>query len=336
MKEAEDFTDEGEDGRSRIITVALEHAGQRLDKVLALLCDDLSRARIQGLIEDGEVEVDGDICRKPSIKLAGDEEIILTVPAPVAAIPLPQNIPLDIVYEDEHLLVINKQAGLVVHPGAGNPDGTLVNALLHHCGDSLSGIGGVLRPGIVHRLDKDTSGLMIVAKNDAAHQGLSAQLSDRSLSRVYLALVMGTLMPRKGVIDKPIGRDPKNRQKMAVTSKNSRDAVTGYQVLEEFGGALSLVECRLQTGRTHQIRVHLSQMGHPLVGDQLYPAQPTALKASLRKGGYEDEAIAELTAFPRQALHAAAISFIHPETDDEMDFEADLPDDFSNILNLLK
>ena len=251
------------------------------------------------------------------------------------ASPQAQDIKLDIVYEDEHMLVINKPVGLVVHPGAGNHDGTLVNALLYHCGDSLSGIGGVVRPGIVHRLDKDTSGLMVVAKNDKAHQGLSEQLSDRSLSRVYLALVLGVPMPPSGCVDKPIGRDPRNRQKMAILAKNSREAQTHYKVKTNYHDALALLECRLQTGRTHQIRVHMGHIKLPLVGDPLYGPQPTALRAALKKAGYEKDDIESIVAFGRQALHATEISFVHPVTAKRMSFNASPPDDFSNILNIL-
>lgn len=309
--------------------------GVRLDKALTELCEDLSRARIQALIKDGQVSVNGFVEKSASIKIEEADEVVIIIPEVVEATPRAENIPLNIVYEDDHLLVINKPAGLVVHPGAGNWDGTLVNALLHHCGDSLSGIGGVARPGIVHRLDKDTSGLMIVAKNDKAHAGLSEQLSDRSLSRVYHALVFGTMMPITGVIDKPLGRDLKNRQKMAVTAKNSKEAITNYKVLKEYRGALSLVECKLETGRTHQIRVHMAHKKHPLIGDPLYGGQPTAIRAGLKKAEYDPAKIEEVIAFPRQALHAKSISFIHPILDEEFSFDSDYADDFSNLLNLL-
>ena len=309
--------------------------GQRLDKALAGLCSDLSRARIQALIKEGMVYVSGFKEESASLKVSRHERIQITIPPLQEATPEPQDIPLNIVFEDEHLLVINKPAGLVVHPGAGNYDGTLVNALLHHCGDTLSGIGGVIRPGIVHRLDKDTTGLMVVAKNDAAHQGLSDQLSDRSLSRTYLALVFGVPMPPMGKIDKPIGRDLKNRQKMAVTAKNSRDAVTHYKVKEDIKGALSLVECRLETGRTHQIRVHMAHNKYPLIGDPLYGAQPTAVRAAMKKADYEREIINAVLDFPRQALHSQQISFIHPYTEEEHSYEAELPDDFFKLLKML-
>lgn len=309
--------------------------GQRLDKALSTLCSDLSRSRLQALIKGGQVSLNGINDVTASEKVEAGDRLNIVMPPLVEAAPQAQNITLDIVYEDDHLLVINKPVGLVVHPGAGNHDGTLVNALLHHCGDTLSGIGGVIRPGIVHRLDKDTTGLMVVAKNDHAHQHLSAQLADRSLSRIYHALVMGTLMPPMGYIDKPIGRDLKNRQKMAITAKNSREAVTHYRVIEAFNNVLSLVECQLETGRTHQIRVHMAHNKHSLIGDPLYGAQPTAVRAALKRGGYEPEVISQIMAFERQALHAKELSFIHPASDEEMHFESELPDDFKEILRLL-
>ena len=248
---------------------------------------------------------------------------------------MPENIPLDIVFEDEHLIVINKQAGLVVHPGAGNYSGTLVNALLYHCADTLSGIGGVMRPGIVHRLDKDTSGVMLAAKTDQAHKGLAAQLEDRSLSRIYKALVLGVPQPRKGSVDQPLARDHRNRLKMAVNNSHGKTAKTHYQVERDFKGVLSLLECKLESGRTHQIRVHMGYAGYPLIGDPLYGPQPTAVRAALKRGGYEPETIEEVMAFPRQALHAAAISFIHPASGEEMAFEAPMPEDFAGLIGLL-
>lgn len=314
--------------------VSDEFDGQRLDKALSGLCEDLSRARVQALIKEGQVKING-FSASASEKVDRGDVLDVVVPPVQEAEPQPENIPLDIVYEDDDLLVINKPAGLVVHPGAGNYDGTLVNALLYHCGGSLSGIGGVARPGIVHRLDKDTSGLLVAAKNDRAHQGLSSQLADRSLSRIYYALVLGVPMPPAGVVDKPIGRDPKNRQKMAVTSKNSREAQTAYQVAAEYRNVLSLIQCSLHTGRTHQIRVHMAQIKFPLIGDPLYGTQPTALRAALKKAGYEPEVMDAVLAFGRQALHAAEISFIHPMTEEEMHFESELPDDFSNLLKIL-
>ena len=318
-----------------------ESAG-RLDKTLAALtatntvqCEPLSRARVQALIADGYVSVNGKTCTQSSSKTQSGDVIMLTVPPPVEAEPQPENIPLDIVFEDEHLIVLNKPAGMVVHPGAGNHSGTLVNALLHHCADSLSGIGGVMRPGIVHRLDKETSGLMLAAKSDQAHHGLADQLQDRSLSRVYQALVLGRPQPRKGSVDQPLARDHRNRLKMAVNESRGKEAKTHYNMLEDFGGALSLLECRLESGRTHQIRVHMAYIGHYLIGDPLYGAQPTATTAALKRAGYEPDVIAQVLAFPRQALHAAAIKFIHPVSGEAHAYEAPLPDDFRELLELL-
>jgi 23S rRNA pseudouridine1911/1915/1917 synthase len=309
--------------------------GQRLDKALSTLCADLSRSRLQALIKDGQVSLNGINSVTASEKVERGDRLDIVMPPLVEAAPKAQDIALNIVYEDKDLLVINKPVGLVVHPGAGNHDGTLVNALLHHCGESLSGIGGVIRPGIVHRLDKDTTGLMVVAKNDFTHQGLSAQLADRSLSRVYYALVLGTLMPPMGMVNKPLGRDLKNRQKMAVTAKNSRDATTHYKSLHTYADTLSLVECHLESGRTHQIRVHMAHIKHPLIGDPLYGAQITAVRAALKRGGYEPEVIEKILSFDRQALHAKELSFIHPALEEEMSFESDLPDDFAELLELL-
>ena len=267
--------------------------------------------------------------------MAKGHVIELVIPPSESATPEPENIPLEVVYEDDDLLVINKQAGLVVHPGAGNWSGTLVNALLYHCADSLSGIGGVERPGIVHRLDKDTSGLMVVAKHDKAHQGLAAQLEDRSLRRVYEALVLKVPIPIKGAVDMSIGRDPRNRLKMAVNVKGGKDARTHYLVKENYKEALSLVECRLESGRTHQIRVHMQAIKHPLIGDPLYGPQDTAVRGALKKAGYEAETAEKMLEFPRQALHAGAIAFVHPLTGKSMDFTVQRPGDFSKLLKLL-
>lgn len=316
------------------VTVPAEVAGERLDKALVHLCPGFSRSRLQGLIAKNELYLNGVPCDTSARKVKEGDQILLALPDLEVADPQPQDIPLDIVYEDEHLLVINKQAGMVVHPAAGNPDGTLVNALLFHCGDSLSGINGVRRPGIVHRLDKDTSGLMLVAKNDAAHHSLSAQLQDRSLSRLYLALVMGVPLPPQGTVETMMGRHPTNRLRMAVVKKGGKDAITHYKVRTAYHDTLALVECRLATGRTHQIRVHMESLGHPLIGDPLYGPQPTLLQARLRKGGYEGAGAAGILAFPRQALHATEISFFHPASSDKMTFSVDLPDDFKNVLSL--
>ena len=235
------------------VTLPAEAAGERLDKALVGLCPGFSRSRLQGLIAAGELYLNGNPCDDSARKVKVGDQILLALPDLEEADPQPQDIPLDIVFQDEHLLVINKAAGMVVHPAAGNPDGTLVNALLFHCGDSLSGINGVKRPGIVHRLDKDTSGLMIVAKNDHAHHALSAQLQDRSLSRLYLALVIGVPKPPQGTVETLMGRHPSNRLRMAVVKKGGKDAITHYKVRQAFHETLALVECRLATGRTHQI-----------------------------------------------------------------------------------
>lgn len=320
---------------SEVLKLKISEAenGMRLDKALAALAPEYSRARMQALIQEGHVQVNALDSKDASRKVRTGSVVTVDIPEAQAANPEAEDIPLDIVFEDEHMLVINKPAGLVVHPGAGNHTGTLVNALLHHCGDSLSGIGGVLRPGIVHRLDKDTSGLMVVAKNDTAHQGLSAQLADRSLSRVYDALVLGVPVPIKGVIDKHIGRDGKNRLRMSVHGQNGKEARTHYLVTQNYNEALSLVECKLESGRTHQIRVHMQYIKHCLIGDPLYGPQETAIRSNLNKAGYEDTVEAVL-AFPRQALHARAISFIHPVSKERHSYEAARPDDLSKLLNL--
>ena len=297
------------------LAVPPELAGQRLDKALAGLAG-LSRARLQALMEQGHLAQNGKIVSDASRKVKEGEIFHLHVPPPEPAEPEAQHIELDIVFEDKDVLVINKPPGLVVHPAPGNRDMTLVNALLAHCGDSLSGIGGVARPGIVHRLDKDTSGLIVVAKNDMAHQKLSAQFADRSLSRTYQALVHGVPEARAGIIDAPIGRHARDRKKMAVTAKG-RAARTHYRVLENFGGA-ALVECKLETGRTHQIRVHMAHIKHPVIGDPVY---------GKNRAKYS---------FTRQALHAAEIRFIHPRSGKIRAFAAPLPKDMRALLKKLR
>jgi 23S rRNA pseudouridine1911/1915/1917 synthase len=310
---------------SRIhLTVPSGLAGQRLDKALTLLAAELSdlalsRARLQALLAAGHVALNGKTVKDASRKAKAGETYAVDVPPPESAAPEAQDIALTIVYEDKDVLVIDKPPGLVVHPAPGNRDRTLVNALLAHCGTSLSGIGGVARPGIVHRLDKDTSGLIVAAKNDLAHQKLSAQFADRSLSRTYLAVVHGVPGLRAGLIDAPIGRHPRDRKKMAVAAKG-RQARTRYKVLETFDAA-ALVECQLETGRTHQIRVHMAHIRHPLIGD------PTYGKGRAQKTLY---------AFPRQALHAAAIKFIHPRTGRAMNFTSPLPKDMKALLRKLR
>lgn len=298
------------------LTVTEDLAGERLDLYLSKEVKEISRSRAASLIEEGFVEVKGGKADK-KYKVKEGEEIILTLPEPEPLEVISEDIKLDIVYEDDCLLVINKKQGMVVHPAAGNFSGTLVNALMHHCKDSLSGINGVLRPGIVHRIDKDTSGLIIVAKNDEAHQFLSEQLKDRSLSRVYWALLNGNLKEDEGRINQPIGRSDKDRKKMCVTKKNSRDAETSFSVLERFG-RYTLTECRLKTGRTHQIRVHMAHIGHSVVGDKTYGIK----KEAFRLDG--------------QLLHAKKIKFIHPKTKEEMEFEVPLPDYFEEVLEKLR
>ncbi len=328
----EETADSGLDSLRVIVPEELHRA--RLDKAIAVLCPQFSRTRLKGLIETGECIVNGKAATKPSEQVNSGDEILLSLPPIEDCIPQAENIPLNIVYEDDSVIVINKPAGMVVHPAIGNENGTLVNAVLYHCGDTLSGINGVRRPGIVHRLDKDTTGLMIVAKTDHAHHHLSLQLQDRSLRRVYTALVNGVPFPDKGEIAFAIGRHPNNRLKMAVV-KGGRDALTYYAVKEKYGEALALVECRLATGRTHQIRVHFEKIKHPLVGDDIYGLQATAMRSAMRKSGYGDDVIEVVGSFPRQALHAREISFIHPETEEVMSFESDLPSDISALLDRL-
>lgn len=318
------------------IKVEEQHEGMRLDKFLAEMLEGYSRSRLQSLIQDGHVKVNTVVQTKRAFVLEIGNFVEVVVPEAVEAEPQAQNIPLDIVYEDDDLLVINKPAGLVVHPGAGNQDGTLVNALLHHCKDSLSGIGGVLRPGIVHRLDKDTSGLMLAAKNDFAHQHLSAQLQSRELSRIYKAFVFKIPLPPLGVIDKPIGRHSSQRIKMAVNPKNGREAVTEYKTLGHLGEALSLVECKLQTGRTHQIRVHMESLKNPIIGDDLYGPQPNAVESALKNAECDDRLIGAVLGFSRQALHAHSIAFIHPRSEEEMEFESEFPDDFQYLMDIAR
>ena len=327
-----DANDEGADAPDIIrVTVPDSMDETRFDKAVSTLCPQFSRTRLQGLIETGECILNGRPVKKSSEKVRAGDDILLSLPPVQDCLPQPENIPLNIVYEDAALLVINKPAGMVVHPAVGNETGTLVNAVLYHCGDTLSGINGVRRPGIVHRLDKDTTGLMIVAKTDHAHHYLSEQLQDRSLTRVYEALVVGIPFPHKGSIEFAIGRHPSNRLKMAVV-KGGRDALTHYSVKQSYGEALSLVECRLATGRTHQIRVHFEKIKHPLIGDPVYGIQKTGLQSALRKSGYGEDVTALMEAFPRQALHAREISFIHPDTNERMSFDSELPDDFKALV----
>ena len=319
------------------ISVQLADKG-RLDKALAQALAQsgeeqaagLSRARVQQLIKTGHVSLSGRPVTDPNKAVEVGAFYDIAIPPPEPALPEAQDIPLDIVHEDDDLLVLNKPPGLVVHPAAGNWDSTLVNALLSHCGDGLSGIGGVARPGIVHRLDKDTSGLMVVAKNDMAHQALTAQFTDRSLSRIYQALVWGLPNPLEGEIEGAIGRHPRSRQKMAVVTSGGKDSLTHYSTMQAFGTLATLVECRLATGRTHQIRVHMAHIGHPVVGDPLYGSRRG------RKGSGEQGIVAALQAFPRQALHAGEIRFIHPRSKKILKFKAPMPEDMAALLKTLK
>ncbi len=317
------------------ITAAENDAGQRLDRFLTTQLPDMSRSRLQALIGQGCVRSLGAVIDDAACKVKPQQQFTLTIPETVPSHILPQDIALDIVYEDEHLLVINKPAGLTVHPAPGHADNTLVNALLAHCGESLSGIGGVARPGIVHRIDKDTSGLLVVAKHDAAHTHLSLQLSERTLKRTYLAVAWGEFKQKSGSISGNIGRSISNRQKMAVVKSGGKAAVTHYCVIEPFGIA-SLVECNLETGRTHQIRVHLTHIGHPLVGDQTY-GQST--QSRLNNGALKslpEKTRGALLAFERQALHAKSLGLIHPATGKPMQFSCNLPPDMLQLIDALR
>jgi 23S rRNA pseudouridine1911/1915/1917 synthase len=302
-------------------TVPAASAGERLDRFLAGALAPLSRARVQRLIRDGHVTRGGETLADPSYRVKPDEEFAIVIPAATEPTMEPQLIDLTVVYEDADLLVIDKPAGLVVHPGPGRPDETLVNALLAHCGDSLSGVGGVRRPGIVHRLDKDTSGLIVAAKNDETHHGLANQFAARSIDRVYRAFVWGVPSPPQGEIEGNIGRHPRQRKKMAVVGEGrGKHALTRYRVEQRFGQVASLVECRLATGRTHQIRVHLSHIGHPLIGDPVYGRAPAG-----RLRQFDPETAAFIRDFGRQALHAALIGFDHPRLGRRLKFTSCLP-----------
>ena len=324
-----------------MLTATDEDAGQRLDQWLAArLAPGLSRSRIQALIKQGAVTLNNTPVTEAKYKLKSGDSIAIETPEPEPAEPAGEDIPLDILYEDNDLIVINKPAGLVVHPGAGNWTGTLVNALIHHCGDSLSGIGGVRRPGIVHRLDKDTSGVLVVAKNDRAHQALSASFADHGrdgdLERAYIALMWGAPQRPTGTVDAALGRaaDRVRRAVVPETRDDARHAVTHFTVLERMGAQkdgsfmASLVECRLETGRTHQIRVHMAHIGHPLIGDrdygQAFRTKANRLPDTLRQ---------QVMDFPRQALHARLLAFRHPATDELMRFEAPAPADMLELID---
>ena len=295
-----------------IVTMTAQESAERIDALLARSIEGLTRSAAQRLLEQGRVKKNGAAVKK-NYKTAAGDVFEVELPEPEAADLLPQDIPLDVAYEDDDLIVVNKPRGLVVHPAPGHPDGTLVNALLWHCGESLSGVGGERRPGIVHRIDKDTSGLIIAAKNDFAHLALSAQLSDHTLSRTYEAVVHGAFRDDCGTVDAPIGRHPTDRKRMAVTQKNSREAVTHWEVLARYAG-FAHIRCRLETGRTHQIRVHMAHIGHPLLGDLVYGHKKP-------EKGLEG-----------QCLHARSLRFVHPRTGDPVEVTSELPEYFKEVL----
>ena len=298
------------------IKVLAENAGERLDKIIASVVDGLTRSAVQKLIDEGNVTVNGNSVSK-NYKCREGDDVCIVIPDAKPLEVEAEEIELDIVYEDGDLLVVNKPKGMVVHPANGNYNGTLVNALMHHCGDSLSGINGVIRPGIVHRIDKNTSGLLVVAKNDLAHIGLASQIKDHSFTRAYEAVVYGNIKEDKGTVNQPIGRSLKDRKKMAVTFKNSKDATTHYEVIKRYNG-FTHIRCTLETGRTHQIRVHMAYIGHPVAGDDVYGPK---------------KVIKELNG---QCLHAKQIGFVHPRTGEYLEFESELPKYFKGFLNKLE
>ena len=298
-----------------LLRASEESKNQRLDAFLASSLDGLTRSQATRLIESGEVAVNGRAVSK-SYKLAGGEDIAVTLPEPEPVEAVPQDIPLDVVYEDADVIVVNKPSGMVVHPAPGHPDGTLVNALLYHCAGTLSGIGGALRPGIVHRIDRDTSGLIIAAKNDAAHQYLSAQLADHTLARTYECIVVGALREDRGTVDAPIARHPTDRTRMAVVA-GGREAVTHWEVIARYPG-YTHVRCRLETGRTHQIRVHMAYIGHPILGDTVYGAKK------------------EVPGLTGQCLHAVGLRFLHPRTHEVVELSCPLPEEFTRMLQKIR
>ena len=298
-----------------LLRASEESKNQRLDAFLASNLDGLTRSQAARLIESGEVAVNGRAVSK-SYKLAGGEDIAVTLPEPEPVEAVPQDIPLDVVYEDADVIVVNKPSGMVVHPAPGHPDGTLVNALLYHCAGTLSGVGGALRPGIVHRIDRDTSGLIIAAKNDAAHQYLSAQLADHTLARTYECIVVGALREDRGTVDAPIARHPTDRKRMAVVA-GGREAVTHWEVIARYPG-YTHVRCRLETGRTHQIRVHMAYIGHPILGDTVYGAKK------------------EVPGLTGQCLHAVGLRFLHPRTHEVVELSCPLPEEFTRMLQKIR
>ncbi len=298
--------------------ISNELQGLRVDKALQLLLEGSSRAFVQNLLENDCVLLNG-VKAKKSVKVVVDDDIEISLPEPEETDIAAENIPVEIIYEDDDLLVVNKSKGMVVHPAPGNYSGTLVNALLYHCGERLSSINGVVRPGILHRIDKDTSGLLLVAKNDHAHNFLAEQIKEHTLDRCYRAIVLGTFKEPEGVIDAPIGRNPNDRKKMAINYKNGKEARTHYRVLESLGG-YSYIECRLETGRTHQIRVHMASIGHPVLNDPLYFHGSCKLKFD----------------FEGQCLHALKLGFVHPQSKEHLIFESTLPDYFQNLLTKLE
>jgi len=317
---------------TRRVIAEPEDAGARLDRMLVARLGEMSRTRVKHLVESGRVTMDGATITDPSMRVKPGQAFLVALPEAVADTPVAQPMDLAIRYEDAHLLVLDKPAGLVVHPAPGNPDRTLVNALLAHCGESLVGIGGVRRPGIVHRLDKDTSGLMVIAKDDATHARLSADFAARRITRAYQAVIWGVPHPREGEIAGAIGRNPHHRKKMAVRKSGGKPAVTRYHVLRAYKDRASLVECRLTTGRTHQIRVHMTEQGHPLIGDQTY-GNP---RSAARLRGLPEGIRAAVQAFPRQALHAVLLGFRHPGTAEFLEFSSGLPPDMARLTALLE
>lgn len=298
-----------------ILRLTPDREGERCDQFLSRQLPELSRSAAQRLLEEGAVTLRG-VRVKKNYKTAPGDELVLVLPDPVEADVLPQDIPLDVAYEDDDVIVVNKAVGMVVHPAAGHPDGTLVNALLYHCGESLSGINGELRPGIVHRIDRDTSGLIIAAKNDAAHQYLSAQLADHTLARTYECIVVGALREDRGTVDAPIARHPTDRKRMAVVA-GGREAVTHWEVIARYPG-YTHVRCRLETGRTHQIRVHMAYIGHPILGDTVYGAKK------------------EVPGLTGQCLHAVGLRFLHPRTHEVVELSCPLPDEFTRMLQKIR